>query len=282
MIGRFFRGLWQEYVIGLRDRLDAEAALYRATTPAGEVTRRMVSVILTVIGVLIFVRFAGNESDTRWMVEGLRALGLDEVAARLHHALNTSPDRRFHQRIVWAVGRLVGYLVPTLLVARFVLREPIRSFGLRARGTARHLWIYAVLFAVIAPVVLAASFSPAFQAKYPYYKLSRGEALWPWFWGWEALYAAQFVALEFFYRGFFVHGVRQPLGYASIFVMMVPYTMIHFGKPLPETLGSVIAGFVLGTVSLKSGSIWGGCAIHIAVATSMDLLSLFHQGLLAR
>ncbi|WP_437950077.1 CPBP family intramembrane glutamic endopeptidase [Sorangium sp. So ce296] len=280
MIGRFFRGIWQEYVIDLRDRLDAEAALHRAETPAGEVTRRMVSVFLTVIGVLIFVRFAGNENDTRWMVDGLRAVGLEDAAARLHDALNTSPDRRFHQRIVWAVGRLTGYLLPTLLVARFVLGVPIRTLGLRVRGTARHMSIYAFFFAVMAPVLYVASLSPAFQAKYPYYKLARGEDLWPWFWAWEALYAAQFVALEFFYRGFFIHGVRRALGYSSIFAMMVPYAMIHFGKPLPEALGSVLAGFILGTVSLKSDSIWGGCAIHVAVATSMDLLSLWHQGLL--
>ncbi|XYH93907.1 type II CAAX prenyl endopeptidase Rce1 family protein [Sorangium sp. So ce1128] len=279
MIG-FIRGIWQEYVIDLRDRLDAEAALSRTTAPAGEVTRRIVCVFLTVIGVLIFVRFAGNENDTRWMVQGLRAVGLDDAAARLHDALNTSPDRRFHQRIVWAVGRLTGYLLPTLLVARFVLRAPIRSLGLRVRGTARHMSVYAFFFAVMAPVLYVASLSPAFQAKYPYYRVARGEELWPWLWGWEALYAAQFVALEFFYRGFFIHGIRRALGYASIFAMMVPYTMIHFGKPLPETLGSVLAGFILGTVSLKSDSIWGGCAIHIAVATSMDLLSLHHQGLL--
>ncbi|WP_437596190.1 CPBP family glutamic-type intramembrane protease [Sorangium sp. So ce590] len=278
MIAGFFRGIWQEYVIDLRDRLDAEAALHRATTPAGEVTRRMVSVFLTVIGVLLFVRFACNENDTRWMVQGLRAVGLDDAAAGLHDALNTSPDRRFHQRTVWAVGRIIGYLVPTLLVARFVLRVPITSLGLRVRGTARHIYVYAFFFAVMAPILYAASLSPAFQAKYPYYKLGRGEDLWPWFWAWEALYAAQFVALEFFYRGFFIHGIRRALGYASIFAMMVPYAMIHFGKPLPEALGSVIAGFILGTVSLKSGSIWGGCAIHIAVATSMDLLSLWHQG----
>lgn len=280
MIGRFFRRIWQEYVIDLRDRLDAEAAHHRATTPAGEVTRRMVCVFLTVIGALLFVRFAGNENETRWMVDGLRAVGLDGAAARLHDALNTSPDRRFHQRIVWALGRLVGYLLPTLVVARLVLRAPIRSFGLRVRGTARHLPVYGVLFAVMAPFLFAASLSPAFQAKYPYYKLAPGEGLWPWLWAWEALYAAQFVALEFFYRGFFLHGIRRALGYSSIFAMMVPYAMIHFGKPLPEALGSVLAGFILGTVSLKSDSIWGGCAIHIVVATSMDLLSLAHRGLL--
>jgi uncharacterized protein len=280
VFGRFFRRIWQEYVIDLRDRLDAEAAHHRATTPAGEVTRRMVCVFLTVIGVLLFVRFAGNENETRWMVDGLRAVGLDGAAARLHDALSTSPDRRFHQRIVWAVGRLTGYLIPTLLVTKLVLRAPIRSLGLRVRGTARHLPVYGFLFAGLAPFLFAASLSPAFQAKYPYYKLAPGEGLWPWLWAWEALYAAQFVALEFFYRGFFLHGIRRALGYSSIFVMMVPYAMIHFGKPLPEALGSVLAGFILGTVSLKSDSIWGGCAIHIAVATSMDLLSLAHRGLL--
>ena len=63
----------------------------------------------------------------------------------------------------------------------------------------------------------------------------------------------------------------------AIFVMMVPYCMLHFGKPMPETFGAIIAGIVLGFACLKTGSIWLGAAIHIAVAWSMDTLVLLHR-----
>jgi membrane protease YdiL (CAAX protease family) len=75
-----------------------------------------------------------------------------------------------------------------------------------------------------------------------------------------------------------VHGLRPRLGSCSIPVMMVPYCMIHFQKPLPETLGAIVAGLVLGFMSLRTRSIILGAAIHVSVALSMDFASLWRQG----
>ena len=40
----------------------------------------------------------------------------------------------------------------------------------------------------------------------------------------------------------------------SIVVMTVPYTMIHFGKPMPEAIGAIFAGLILGYMALRSRS----------------------------
>ena len=61
----------------------------------------------------------------------------------------------------------------------------------------------------------------------------------------------------------------------------VPYCMIHYGKPMPETFSAIGAGIVLGLMSLKTRSIWLGAVLHVAVALSMDLLALWHKGLLS-
>jgi membrane protease YdiL (CAAX protease family) len=58
--------------------------------------------------------------------------------------------------------------------------------------------------------------------------------------------------------------------------------MIHFSKPLAECLGSILAGIALGTVALRTGSIWGGVLVHCLVAWSMDLLALYRTGQLGR
>ena len=97
---------------------------------------------------------------------------------------------------------------------------------------------------------------------------------------WWFLYAAQFAALEFFFRGFMVHGLKDRVGYASIFVMMVPYNMIHLGNPMAEAVAAIGGGAVLGTLSLRTGSIWWGAALHIGIAGAMDVLALAHKGLL--
>jgi membrane protease YdiL (CAAX protease family) len=91
---------------------------------------------------------------------------------------------------------------------------------------------------------------------------------------WEVLYAAQFFSLEFFFRGYWLRSMRTALGSNAIFAMVVPYCMIHFGKPFPETLAAIAAGVFLGTLAMKTRSIWSGFLIHVSVAISMDLAAL--------
>ena len=144
-------------------------------------------------------------------------------------------------------------------------------------GAFRHGWVYVVMFAIVGPLVLIVSRDAHFQATYPFYRPPRGQ-LWPTFWEWEILYALQFFALEFFFRGFMVQGLRHRFGAYVIPVMTVPYCMIHFHKPLPEVFASIIAGLALGFMSLKTRSILLGFAIHVSVALSMDFTSLWRRG----
>ena len=51
---------------------------------------------------------------------------------------------------------------------------------------------------------------------------------------WELQYGATFFTLEFFFRGYMLFGLRRALGSHAIFVMMVPYCMIHVLKPAPD------------------------------------------------
>ena len=74
-----------------------------------------------------------------------------------------------------------------------------------------------------------------------------------------------------------VHSLKKQFGFYSVFIMMIPYCMIHFVKPFPETVGAIFAGIILGALSLKSNSIWLGVLLHFSVALSMDITSLMHQ-----
>jgi len=242
----------------------------------GRAARDVAVVCFTAALSLMFVRFAGREDDSAWAVRALSFLGLDGAAADLSRAVAKNAPTQIWRKVWWASARVIGYGVIPLLSVVFLLKQSPLDLGLRGRGDHKHL--YLLLFVLVTPFVLAASFDPAFQAKYPYYKLAKGEELWPHFVCWELLYASQFLALEFFFRGFLIHGLKKSLGYAAVFVPIMPYAMIHFGKPLPEALGSIFTGFLLGTVALKTKSIWGGAAIHIGVAWSMDLLSIWHAG----
>jgi membrane protease YdiL (CAAX protease family) len=171
----------------------------------------------------------------------------------------------------WAAAKVFGYLVVPLIVCRALGLRP-SEWGLSGRGFFRHLWIYAALYLAILPVLYLASRTGAFTTKYPMYKAAARS--WSDFFAWEAMYAATFLALEAFFRGFMLFPLRRTFGVYSVFVMCVPYCMIHFGKPPAEAYGAIGAGVLLGTLALWARSIWGGVVLHIAVAWTMDILAM--------
>lgn len=174
----------------------------------------------------------------------------------------------------WSGWRFIGYVLIPVIAILLMPGERLRDYYISLRGFFRHLWIYAVLFLLILPAVIIAAQTESFHRTYPFYKLANRSAFD--LWAWEALYALQFVSLEFFFRGFMLQGLRRAMGAKAIFVMIVPYCMIHFGKPMPETIGAIFAGIILGTLAMRTRSIWGGVAIHVGVAVTMDVLALGH------
>jgi membrane protease YdiL (CAAX protease family) len=62
--------------------------------------------------------------------------------------------------------------------------------------------------------------------------------------------------------------------------MAVPYCMIHYGKPYLETHGAIVAGVVLGSLAMRTRSIYAGFLVHVTVAFAMDFLSLMRRGAL--
>jgi membrane protease YdiL (CAAX protease family) len=173
----------------------------------------------------------------------------------------------------WALWRVFGFLVLPLVAVAIHPRLRFREMGFGFSGFARHAWIYGVLLAPVLVAVLIVSFTEDFSTYYPFYtKAHRSLAD---FAVWEAFYVAQFFSLEFFFRGFMLQPLRRSLGSGAIFAMMVPYVMIHFGKPLPECFAAIIAGIVLGTLAMRTRSIWAGFLIHVTVAVSMDLAAIW-------
>jgi hypothetical protein len=55
--------------------------------------------------------------------------------------------------------------------------------------------------------------------------------------------------------------------------MVSVYAFLHFWKPMPETLGSIAGGFLLGTFALYSRSVFGGMIVHVGIALLMEILA---------
>lgn len=259
-------------------RTDDEMRAYLADPRSRGFDYKTVVVLLTTAIVLTMQEYLLQEISFYKTMELFEDIGLGGLAAWWRRQLGTSLTNHFRWQIYWAVGNFVIYFFIPALIILVVFRQPLSDYGLKLRGAFRDGWVYPVMFVIMVPLVLLASRNLHFQETYPYYELGKGEPLWPRFWIWEMAYALQFLGLEFFFRGFVLHGLRHRFGAYAILVMTVPYCMIHFEKPLPETCGAILAGLALGFMSIKTRSIILGAAIHVSVALSMDFSSLWRRG----
>jgi hypothetical protein len=250
------RRIYRRWFLGPWERLNAEAAEERALHPGFD-SRPMV-VLVVVALVLVFQEYYGDRPS------------YDEYLGTRFSGARYSALGGFAW---WAGAKVLGYLVVPMVTV-WALGGRLRDYGFGMRGMSRHVWIYVALFLAVMPVVVAASYTKPFLATYPFYKYT-GRS-WTDFIAWELMYGLSFLALEFFFRGFMLFTLKRTMGAYAIFVMIVPYCMIHFHKPVAEVCGAIFAGIVLGTLAMVTGSIWAGVLIHVSVAWSMDLLAMWH------
>lgn len=264
---------WEKLGDGLSDSAPPDPDARRRAN------REAVIVLLTAALSLTFLNFAATGHPS-WLITLLDRMGWESAAEWLREALTASPLARRNRLIFWGAGQVAAYTLLPWAAVKWGLRGRWGDYGLRLRGTARYLRPYAWLLAVSVPFVVWASASSEFQAKYPFYDLAPGEGIWPHMAVWWGVYALQFAALEMFFRGFLLHGLEARFGYLAVFVMVVPYNMLHFSKPAAEAVAAIAGGTVLGFMSLRSRTVWWGAVLHIAVAMTMDISSLVRKGLL--
>lgn len=181
----------------------------------------------------------------------------------------------------WVFVSMTFYFVLPVVIVTGIHRQRLSDIGLSLSIESGSLKLLAVCMAVMLPLVYLMSLTDSFAAKYPFLRIYSDQPFISWtLLIWELIYFAQFFGLEFFFRGFLLHSLKPALGLYSIFVMTVPYTMIHFGKPMAETFAAILAGLFLGWLSYRKGTIWLGLILHCAVAFSMDILALWNKVLI--
>ncbi|MFN0253000.1 MAG: lysostaphin resistance A-like protein [Kofleriaceae bacterium] len=248
--------LWRWFKLVSIDQWRAiDRETVRTPDDAGTTNLRILAILLTCCIALTLQEYLGNhQTYAKWFPN------------------RRDPNWELWGFAWWSGWRLFGYVILPMIVISLLPGERIRDYHISFKGFFKHVWIYVAMFACILPVVIQASTTGSFRSTYPFYRMANRSHFD--LWTWEALYALQFVSLEFFFRGFLLEGLRRSLGANAIFVMIVPYCMIHYGKPMPETIGAIGAGLILGTLAMRTRSIWGGVMIHIGVAITMDVLAL--------
>ena len=273
--------LWNRWFGDALRQVEADSLAFRASAAGQRLDLKTIAVVLIAAASLTIQNFAGSP-DRLTPLCGFVAeqTGGPEARRNINFTLHTWVHDQGIRLTWFGLCSILTYTVLPVVAIKLIFREKLLDYALGIRGVIADWPVYAAFAAIMVPLVFIFSSEERFQDIYPFYRVTSRDQVGPVFYRWEVIYAVQFMALEFFFRGFIVHGTKHRFGAYSVFVMVIPYCMIHFHKPWPEACGSILAGVGLGVVSLVTRSIWPGAALHITVAWGMDFSSLWRKGMI--
>jgi len=165
------------------------------------------------------------------------------------------------------VQGMLGFVAPVLCLMLLFKRRPAEiGLGLGDWKLALGLALAYLPLVLIGTWVL--SDGSAFQAKYPHYQPAATD--WRIFMVYEALFLFYWFGWEYLWRGFVLFGTARTFGLYAILVQAVPFAIMHYQKPMPEALLSILGGVALGGLVWRCRSFWIAVPIHAFQMLALD------------
>jgi membrane protease YdiL (CAAX protease family) len=159
----------------------------------------------------------------------------------------------------WISSVIYFAILPVLTIVLILRKNPL-DFGLRM-GNVRVWSFYVVVTFVIAlPILYLASRNSTLSHYYmePQFNIVK--------------YSLQTIIYlfgwEFIFRGFLLFGLKAKLKELIILVQMVPFVLLHIGKPETETISTILTGLYFGYVAYRGNSFWPAFIIHLFINIS--------------
>jgi membrane protease YdiL (CAAX protease family) len=154
------------------------------------------------------------------------------------------------------VSSLIYFVLLPVITIMLLRRNPLNS-GLRL-GNFR-VWFFYVIVSliVILPILYLASHISSlaeYYTKQPFHVTQYSLETIVYLFGWE-----------FIFRGFLLFGLKEKVGEISILIQMVPFVLLHLGKPEIETISTILMGLYLGYVAYRGNSFWPAFIIHLFI-----------------
>ncbi len=230
------------------------------------------------------------KQEIRSLIEAIKTLSFKEVFIfmsvavitflSIHYAsppffrkmFDTDDDKFFGTLYWFSADGFLMLIIPIILIP-LVLKGKLSDFGFRL-GDYKFGLKSALLFVVVMlPFLWIASGNKSFANTYPqggpyvrenisvllYYELFVGFYMFAW---------------EFFWRGYMMFGLKQKFGFYAIFIQMIPFFILHRGKPEIETFASIFAGLILGVQAWRSNSFIYCFLVHWSVMIFVDVISV--------
>ena len=167
---------------------------------------------------------------------------------------------------------LLGFVIPVLCLLFLFKRKPSEiGLGLGDWKLAGGLSLAYLPLVIIGTWVLSDGMD--FQRQYPHYQPAAHN--WTYFIIYQALFLFYWFGWEYLWRGFVLFGTAHTFGLYAIFIQAMPFAILHYNKPLPEALLSVVGGVALGALVWRCRSFWIAVPLHAAQMLILDLWCTF-------
>jgi len=185
---------------------------------------------------------------------------------------------RFDSRIYWFLmdGSLM-FILPVLSI-KFIFKQKLSEYGLQV-GNLKYGVITTLIFLFFMVIIVwIVSGSEAFANAYPQggSKVKESVII---FVLYELAIAYYMLGWEFFWRGYTLFGLLPKFGWYAIFIQMIPFFILHKGKPELELFGSILAGIILGVQAIRARSFIYAWIIHASVMVVVDGFSVLRSNI---
>jgi len=174
--------------------------------------------------------------------------------------------------IYWFLGDFIPYFIIPALIIKILFKESLKDYGISLGDYKTGIKITGIFLLIMIPLIWIVSTLPEFNQTYPH--LPSAKNSWRIFFLFETGMLIYMFSWEFVWRGFMLFGLKEKFGYYAVLVQMIPFLILHNGKPAPETFGAIIAGIALGILALRTNSILYCLITHMSVMFSIDLISV--------
>ena len=222
-----------------------------------------------------------SEMDRKVIIIFLSVAVLQTVswyyASRNFFRLNLFPyyqndsDVFLYEYLYWFASDFITLFILSILIIKFILKEELTDYGIQIGDFKVGLIVSAIFLGVMLLIIWFVSATPDFSEKYPHLLSTRSS--WGVFYIYELGMLLYLISWEFIWRGFMLFGLKGKFGYYSVLIQMIPFVILHNGKPVPETFGAIVGGIALGVLAFRTNSIYYCVITHMGVMFTIDIIS---------
>ena len=201
------------------------------------------------------------------------------------------------QLVSYLVGFILAVIIPCLII-KFRFKSALRDYGLGwpTRESIQKAWVAFLTLLIFTSIfVVSSSIDKGMQKEYPLFQKwsMDGTLIYTITHGWEFIiyelvYLLFFITIEFAFRGYLLFGLysirmkseksepkQTPVlrfGLYAILIQMLAYTTWHYGKPVPEMVGTIFWGVGVAAIALRIRSLWPIIIAHWLYNVLLDLI----------